>query len=766
MCPRFQPTHLWRLCASALLGGSLLACGGGGTDTAITASTNATTPPSATATATATASATSADAGARLTALAATEAVTRATAVVTAATGSSATATPPSLELTVRARADLAAGVGAVMQVWVRGRLIGQTTVNSTVPADYRFALNAPLASGDGIDVVFTNDYNANGEDRNLHVLFVSDGRRFELPSRPGTVFDAGPGSKAFDGVSTSAGKSALWGAGALRLRWLPGTTAPADLAQRQAASRFLQQASFGPRQADIDAVLKLGPEGWLTAQMAGRWDNAFVADIQARYALGDAYRPGGANYRNRWPAQRFWAHVAQRPDLLRQRVALALQQIFVASQTDGGLFPHARAYASYLDTLHRHAFGNYRDLMEAMALHPVMGLYLSHMRNRPEDPTVDRLPDENFARELMQLFTIGLVELNADGTPQRDSQGNTIETYSNADVMALAKVFTGWSWAFPDAELTLNNFRWKSPVMSSAAADTGVDLLPMKAYPGLHSTAAKPLFTGKPWARRIPANTSAARSLKTALDTLFNHPNVGPFVGRQLIQHLVTSHPSPAYVARVSAAFADNGAGVRGDMKAVVRAVLLDPEARNAPAEDFGKLREPVLRIAHFVRSFDAYSVTGEFMMNEESTLLGQRVLAAPSVFGDFRPGYVPPVTTFSDVGATVPEFQLVSESTTASWLNVAQQMTMAGLGWNGSARDVVSNFDTLAAWFQAGDLDAVLLHLDTLLYAGRMPQAVREDIAEAVAGVVNQTAADHTARARLAVLMALSATEYLVQR
>ena len=664
----------------------------------------------------------------------------------------------------VRARADLAAGIGARMEVRLDGLLLGSADVASTTPTDYSFTPAAPVADGALLEVTFTNDGSGGGEDRNLHVLYITDGQRFLLPTAPGAVVDRGNGAQAFDNADTVPGQSALYWSGTLRLRW-PAAPAATDASARNAASRFLQQASFGPTAAEVDRVAATGAAAWVDAQLAMPHEPVFVPDVQRRYDRGDAWRPGGANFSDSWPAQRFWANVANRPDQLRRRTAFALHHILMVSRADSNLFFDTRAYAQYLDTLNQHAFGNYRNLLEAIALSPAMGIYLSHMRNQPEDAATGRSPDENFARELMQLFAIGLVELNADGSVKRDNKGQAIETYGNADVMAMAKVFTGWSWGFPDNELTFDNFRWKNPSYSTTG-DQKIDLLPMKPYPGQHSTAAKPLFAGKAWAVTIPANTSARESLRMALDTLFNHPNVGPFIGRQLIQRLVTSHPSPAYVARVTAAFNNNGRGVRGDLAAVVRAVLLDPEARTAPAGDQGKLREPVLRMAHWMRAFEATSSTGDFMMAYEGQSLQQTVLAAASVFGYFRPGYVPPNTALSAGGMTAPEFQIVNETTVAQWVNTAQQMVTGGVGWTGSANDVSSVYPAMTALAAAGDLDGMLAHLDLLLFAGRMPASVRSDIAEGVAGVTGQTAANHRDRARVAVLMAMTAPEYLVQR
>jgi uncharacterized protein (DUF1800 family) len=668
--------------------------------------------------------------------------------------------------LVVRARADVAGGIGAQMEVRLDGQLLGTASVDSSNPADYSFTPPAVLATGARIDITFTNDGVVGTEDRNLYVHYVSDGDRFLLPNTASAVVDKGVGAAAFDGANTVAGQSGLYWAASLRLQW-PAAPTATDQTARFAASRLLQQGSFGPTTADIDRVVRLGAAGWVDEQLALPHQPVFVTEVQQRYARGEAWRPpNGASYSNQWPAQRFWANVVQAPDQLRRRTAFALHHMLMVSTADSNLYHHTRAYAQYLDTLNQHAFGNYRDLIEAIALSPAMGIYLSHMRNQPEDTASGRTPDENFARELMQLFSIGLLELNTDGSLKRNASGQPIETYGNADVMALAKVFTGWSWGFPDNELTANNFRWKSPSLATAAGDTQVDLLPMKPYPGQHSTAAKPLFAGKAWAVTIPANTGARESLRIALDTLANHPNVGPFVGRQLIQRLVTSDPSPAYVARVAAVFNDNGRGVRGDLGAVVRAILLDAEARTTPATDPGKLREPVLRMAHWMRAFGASSVSGEFQSSYEGQSLQQQVLSAASVFGYFRPGYVPPNTTLSAAGRTAPEFQLVNETTVAQWMNLAQQMATSGLGWANNARDVTTSYPALTALTTNGDLDGLLAHLDLLLYAGRMPASVRADIAESVAGVAGQTAADHLNRARVAVFAAVSAPEYLVQR
>jgi uncharacterized protein (DUF1800 family) len=672
----------------------------------------------------------------------------------------------PSLtdSITVRARGSLAGNVGPLMQLRVNGVILGTVEVRSTTGADYVFAV-PPMVAGSKVDLAFLNDAMIDGQDRNLYVQYIKTSSATLAAVAPSVQQDNGSGEAAFDGLNLAASTGTLSGVGALRFTVPASPTPDATLASKYAASRFLQQASFGPTVAEIGRLTTLPFASWLTEQIAMPATPDFVNLVQRQYDRGDAWRPGGASYTSSTVGQAFWQTAANSPDQLRKRTAFALHQIFIVSQADSNLYTHSRAYAHYLDTLNRHAFGNFRNLLEDMALSPAMGIYLSHMRNRKEDPATGRLPDENFAREVMQLFTIGLHELNNDGTPKLDSQGRPIETYGNDDVMALAKVFTGWSWAFADNLLTEQTFRWGNPDYI-AANDQRIDLLKMKAYPGQHSPDEKRLFTGKTQARVIPANSSAQDSVRLALDTLFNHPNVGPFIGHQLIQRLVTSNPSPAYVARVAAAFNNNGNGVRGDLAAVVRTLLLDSEARGTPPLGFGKLREPVLRVAHWMRAFGAKSTSGEYLMAWELATLLQPALRAPSVFGYFRPGYVPPNTLMAVGGATAPEFQIVSEPSTAAWVNTAENMTGTGLGWTGTARDVSSTLAPQLALATAGDVDGLIQNLNLLLFAGRMSTTLRNDLLDAVTGVRGNDAASHLNRARAAVFIALSSPEYLVQR
>ena len=671
-------------------------------------------------------------------------------------------------QLVLRVRGSLVRGVGPRMTVRLNGQPLGTVAVDHTDWRDHAFTVPALLASGSTLEVVFDNDAAAGGEDRNLFIASVGQGNTRFQPGPLQSVYDRGAGALAFDGREVSAGRSDLPWDGALRITWPESLTPLATTArlQRQQAARLLLQASFGALPGEIEQLAVTGLPAWIDRQLALPASADFVGAVQARYDLGPEHRPRGAQYHPHQVGHHFWRHASQAPDQLRARTAFALHQIFMVSQHDDSLWLHARAYASYLDLLNRQAFGNFRDLIEEIALSPAMGLYLSHMRNQKEDPTRGRLPDENFARELMQLFTIGLHELRPDGSVVTDASGRPVETYGNADVMALARVFTGYGWAFPDSELTEAKLRAGWPDYS-ADGDRRIDLQRMKAYPGQHSLLEKRLFAGKPWERSIAAGGSAASDLKIALDTLFNHPNVGPFIGRQLIQRLVRSDPSPAYVGRISAVFANNGRGVRGDLGAVVRAILLDPEARSLPAAGTGhKLREPVLRVAQWMRAFEARSQTGQFRIDTQMDATGQRVMMSPSVFGYFRPGHVPAGTTMGAQSRTLPEFQLVSETSTAAWANLALHMSGAGLGWTGSSVDVSARYDALAELAGRGDLEGVVDQLDLRLFAGGMSAGLRQTLIDTMADVRGHDATSHLNRVRAAVLFALASHEYLIQR
>lgn len=518
-------------------------------------------------------------------------------------------------------------------------------------------------------------------------------------------------------------------------------------------AVRMLGQASFGATAAEINNVIHSGYEGWL--------DTQFTQPQKLHRAYMDSIipsLPAGSTLNQNQFFESFWQQAITGNDQLRQRVTYALSQIFVVSFQDSNVANYPRGVASYYDTLASNAFGNYRNLLEAVSLHPMMGIYLTSMRNQKESGT--RVPDENYAREVMQLFTIGLYELNQDGSPKLNN-GKPIETYTNADITGLAKVFTGWSWAGPDKSDT--RFFGGSP-------DIDRDWTPMQAYPKFHSTSVKN-FLGVSIAAQSSANPET--SLKVALDRLYNHSNVGPFIGKQLIQRLVTSNPSPQYVARVAAAFTDNGQGIRGDMKAVIKAILLDKEARadiNSADANAGKLREPVLRFANWMRSFNAKSTSSRFLLgNLDDPLgaLGQTPMRSPSVFNFYRPGYVPPNTSIASANLVSPEFQITGETSIVGYLNFMRNVIPNGAG---TSKDIQPDYSTLIPL--ADTPDKLLDQVSLLLTASQMSGTLRTQILAALNSVTiptNNPANADTARKNrvyLSIFLTMASPEYLVQQ
>ena len=540
-------------------------------------------------------------------------------------------------------------------------------------------------------------------------------------------------------------------------------------------SARFLTHASFGPNAAEIDRVMASGYDGWLEDQFGKQQTlthEQYFRNEHARLQAIPAPNTGSANDTHVY--QSFWRNALAGEDQLGQRVAFALSQIFVVSFNDANVQNYPRGVASYLDMLRRNAFGNFRTLLEDVSLHPMMGLYLSHIKNQGQ---AGRVPDENYAREVMQLFTIGLHELNADGTPKVDGQGKPIETYDNEDVTGIAKIFTGWSWGGGGTSVASNRFTATPGGFDTENRDT----LPMKSYPAFHS-AGTAAFLGT----TCPLGNAPA-SLKCGLDALFNHPNVGPFIGRQLIQRLVTSNPSPAYVSRVAAAFANNGAGVRGDMKAVVRAILLDPEARLVAATTdprwpvAGKAREPILRVSAMLRAFDATSASGRFDIPNTDNPgsnefgLGQTVMRSPSVFNFWRPGYVPPGSELAAAGKVAPELQGLSETSVVGYINTMQAAIANGFGNRQPApqnnfRDVMMDFSDEAALADDTNYKAMVERINLLLLNGSMTNDTRRRIEDAVRTVplplLASSAAARENRARLAVFLAVASPEFIAHK
>jgi uncharacterized protein (DUF1800 family) len=395
------------------------------------------------------------------------------------------------------------------------------------------------------------------------------------------------------------------------------------------------------------------------------------------------------------------------------------------------------------------------------------MGAWLNTRGNLKEDPATGRVPDENYAREVMQLFTIGLVQLNLDGTPKRGANGQPLPTYTQEDVTQLARIFTGWDW-WDDGR------KFFVPVTNNTRPYPEYTRRAMVFDAAKHSNRASVVM-----GVTIPAGSNGVARLGAALDLLFQHPNVGPFFGRQMIQRLVTSNPSPAYVARVAAAFNNNGAGVRGDLKAVWRAILLDDEARGSASltsPTHGKVREPMVRVLQWLRSFGVRSRSGRWgywpiAIGDPRFDFGQRAFASPSVFNWFRPGYIPPGTAMSAAGATAPEFQILNESSTSQWANVIDNLNLRSTHPVQFGEDWDARFDAERA--VAADARALVQRLNILLAAGQLSPTTEERMVEILElgswmpSDPAQITTDHRRwRVIAAVTLVMICPEYLVQK
>lgn len=453
------------------------------------------------------------------------------------------------------------------------------------------------------------------------------------------------------------------------------------------------------------------------------------------------------------FPLQRaFLSAAISAPDQMRQRVAWALSQILVTSMGD---VPTTYAMRQYQQMLRAGAFGNYRDLLMRITLSPTMGTYLDMVNNAKEDPARGTEPNENYARELLQLFSIGKVRLNADGTRQLDPQGMPVPAYEQDTIENFAKVFTGWTYptragsaaAFPNPE----NYDGD-----------------MIAMPAQHDTTAKTLLNGTV----IPANQTAMKDVEDAINNVFNHPNVGPFIGKQLIQFLVTSNPTPAYVGRVTAVFNNNGSGVRGDLAATVRQILLDPEARGEPATkaaaNYGQLREPVLYVTNLVRGLGGTS-DGVHLLNATLnnanvglTGMGQPPMDSPTVFNFYPPDYKAPGTDILG-----PQFKIVQSTTSLARANfvydllITRNEQVAAAGGVAGATGTQLNSSTLNPL--AANPAALVDRVATIFGNNTMTAAEKGAIVTAVTAL---PANDAAMRVRSAVYLVVTSTQFQVAK
>ncbi|MFT5126764.1 MAG: hypothetical protein ACI8W8_000359 [Rhodothermales bacterium] len=503
------------------------------------------------------------------------------------------------------------------------------------------------------------------------------------------------------------------------------------DLPGLKAASRFLQQASFGPTRARIDEVANMGIEKWIDQQIA----------LPASSLKATMEGPSPA-YFNRWREPAWWYMCIENDDTLRQRMAYALSQILVISDNDGSLNDERAqpGVAHYYDIFLKHGFGNYRDILFQVTTHPVMGYYLSHVQNKKPDDVAGTFPDENYAREVMQLFTIGLWELNTDGSLKLDGANEPIPTYSNVEIQEFARVFTGQSYLYEGESPLYASFSRNitSDDGAGAALPMGMweehhdtDAKQLLAYPGAANSGALPAFVDDPG--RVGMD-----DINDAVDNLFNHPNVGPFVCYRLIQRMVTSNPTPAYLGRVASVFNDNGEGVRGDMGAVVKALLLDDEARGhswMSVPSYGKLREPHNRHAHMVVAFNVQPFANTengapryYHIGRMRNEINQAPNKAPSVFNFHEPNYQPP-GVIRDNDLFAPEFQILSETWATKRANSTYNRfdSSPNLGvWNENPVDYTYEYSI------GDDIDALIDYLDLLMCYGKLSNNSRQILHE----------------------------------
>jgi uncharacterized protein (DUF1800 family) len=573
-----------------------------------------------------------------------------------------------------------------------------------------------------------------NGINQHWQLQAVGGGYYTIAARHSGKVMDVG------HALTTDGAPLLQWPAnGNLNQQWLlrPVDGIPPDDAPSTSdAIRFLEQSTWGPTPALIDHVKAVGFDRFLDEQFnapASSYPTMTLFPTTRDEATCPAASTCPRDNYTMYPLQnRFFVNALYGEDQLRQRVAFALHQIIVVSGVD---ITQPSWMAPYLQVLDRNAFGNYRQLLLEITLNPAMGNYLDINNNNRT------LPNENYAREILQLFSIGTVRLNLDGTQQLDGNGQAIPAYTQDHVNNFARVFTGWRFATAPATGVPN---YIDPMVSVAAN---------------HDTGAKTLLNG----RTLASGRTAAQDLSDALDNIFEDDNIGPFISKQLIQHLVTSNPSPAYVARVASVF--NGSlGARGDLKAVVRAILLDPEARGDQKGDasYGRLKHPAQYIANVLRAFDAKSADlatqSDGYLNPQAVNMGMDLFRPPSVFSYFSPsGTVP-----GSGGVRGPEFGLMTTSTALRRANFINTMAFSriAVGTNSPAG---TSLDLAPLQALAGNPGALVDSLNTLLLHGSMSSEMRSSIVSAVTAVA---ASNPLKRARTALYLVASSSQYQVER
>lgn len=551
----------------------------------------------------------------------------------------------------------------------------------------------------------------------------------------------------------------------------------PPPAVTKAEAFRFLNQATFGATEAEANRLIALGD----STNAYARWIDAEVAKpatlllpaVETAYATLSTAANFNLNQLNAPRVEQWFANSLRGNDQLRQRVAFALSEIFVVSQV-GALQNLGFATADFYDLLARGAFGNYRQLLEDVTLHPAMGVYLSMLGNQKAVPGTNLRPDENYARETMQLFSIGLVELNIDGSVRRDAQNQPIATYGQASIEGFARVFTGWKWACPTTNTNCTFANTRAQVAPVAGYN---QVRPMQLYADQHETGTKQLLVYSGVALPngvVPAGQTGAQDLAAALDNIFNHPNVGPFIARQLIQKLVTSNPTPAYIQRVAERFNNDGSGRRGNLEAVVRAVLLDSEARNAPTgANAGKVKEPLLRLTQFWRAYDGRAASGRYAVQAAnfpagvSATFGQGPGQSPSVFNFFSPFYAPP-GEIANGNLVAPELQLATEYLNTQVTNFFWTQAIARTTAQTTLAADAMFIDTREEQALVADSEALINRVAEKLLGGaaQMSATLKNEAKAQIDRTTAGTATNNNTRVADAIYFVVTSPEFALQR
>jgi len=552
-------------------------------------------------------------------------------------------------------------------------------------------------------------------------------------------------------------------------------------------ASRFLAQATLGADIESIEALRQQGISEWIEEQLNKPIARTYTQDLTELISAALAAHLGRGDspedfYTGGLQIPTWWQKIMNSDDLLRDRVTFALSEIIVVS-SKSDIADFSEGLISFYDVLYNNAFGNYRDLLYEVTMHPCMASYLTYLNNPKSNLANNEFPDENYAREVMQLFSIGLYELNQNGTRKLDANGNFIPTYNNEDIREFAKIFTGLGggkyWPYD----WINDIN--APVYFGAGVWEIDMTYPLQMFEEEHEQGTKTLLNGQ----IVPAGQTGMEDINDALDNIFNHPNVGPFLGRLLIQRLVKSNPTPEYIERVANAFNDNGQGVRGDMKAVTRAILLDPEARDCSwteVSTHGMLREPLIRYTHACRAFNAsnnnnQSYNWAWSFNND---MGQLAQDAPSVFNFFLPDYQP-LGPVSDLDLVAPEFQIFNSATSISSINYVHAWAFWDWIFDDLSQlepdpdnpsddiftrmDYSTEYDMLTYYgdeqTQSVEMDILINHLDILLTHGNLSDRTKSIIKSSLL-THRQQWADNKPLAELAIYLILISPDYAIMK